>query len=322
MRRLPALTLMTVVLAGFLSVAQSQGQPEQVVQPEIVTLSLPVDGSPTDLVVHIYKPSTPGATRFPLVLYAHGRQYNPNPLEPSPLAAPINVGTANWWLQEGFAVVAPLRPGYGKTGGFDREQPFVYLQGNTCVTEPKSINPLYDRAALKGGEVILATLAWAQRQPWVIPDRIMLVGFSFGGVVTMAVASTNPRGVVGAVNFGGGMGANPAASPRKPCRPDLLTAAYGRFGKTARMPSLWLYAENDLLWGVDIPHQWFDAFKAGGSNAIFVQTPPVPGEGLFAGHLLIDLGGPLWHPSVEVFLRKMVGRSGGHSPASWSRPGQ
>ncbi len=306
MKRLFAIALMLALLAGFSGVAQSQEQPAQVVQPEIVTLSLPVDGSPTDMVTHIYKPNTPGATRFPLVVFAHGRGYSPNPLVPVPPPdrAPINMVTANWWLQKGFAVVAPLRPGYGKTGGFDREQQFVYWQGNSCVTEPKSINPLYERAALRGREVMLAALTWAQRQPWVVPDRIVLVGHSVGGVITMAAAALNPRGVVAAINFDGGMGGNPATSPRRPCKPHLLTAAYGRFGKTAHVPSLWLYAENDLYWGVDIPHQWFDAFKAGGSNAIFVQTPPVPGEGPNVGHSLLDLGGPLWHPSVEAFLRE------------------
>ena len=213
------------------------------------------------------------------------------------------MATANWWLQKGFAVVAPSRPGYGKTGGFDREQQFVYWQGNACVTEPKSINPQYERAALKGREVILAALAWAQRQPWAIPDRIVLMGHSVGGVIMIATAAANPRGVIATINFDGGMGGNPAVSPNRPCKPDLLTAAFGRFGRTTHVPSLWLYAENDLLWGVDAPHQWFDAFKAGGSKAVFVQTPPVPGEGLLVGHFLINLGGSLWHPSVEAFLR-------------------
>ncbi len=80
MKRLFAITLMFALSAGFFGVAQSQAQPAQVLQPEIVTLSLPVDGSPTDVVTHIYKPNTPDATRLPLVLFAHGRGYNPNPL--------------------------------------------------------------------------------------------------------------------------------------------------------------------------------------------------------------------------------------------------
>jgi hypothetical protein len=40
---------------------------------------LRVDGNLTDVVTHIYKPSTSGVTRLPLVIYSHGRPLNPNP---------------------------------------------------------------------------------------------------------------------------------------------------------------------------------------------------------------------------------------------------
>ena len=44
-------------------------------------------------------------------------------------------------------------------------------------------------------------------------------------------------------------------------------------------------------------------FKNGGSDAMFLQTPPVPGEE--NGHTLINTGGPLWKPSVESFLQRL-----------------
>jgi dienelactone hydrolase len=134
-------------------------------------------------------------------------------------------------------------------------------------------------------------------------DRVLLVGQSTGGLTTIAAVATNPEGVVGGINFAGGMGGNPPGSLGKSCRPELLTALYGQFGKTTRVPTLWLYAENDLFWGADAPKRWFDSFKSGGSDATFVQTPPVPD--VVNGHSLVFTGEPLWRPSVDSFLRKL-----------------
>jgi len=278
--------------------AQQNSVKGQTVQAHVVKVSLRVDGNPADVVTHIYKPSAPSVTAFPLVIYSHGRPFNPNPPSAVALATPITPEVANWWLQKGFAVVALVRPGYGETGGTDREYPNVVWQSNSCVSEPA-----YERSVLKAREVVLAALAWAQQQPWVMRSRILLVGNSAGGFATIAAAATNPPGVIGGISFVGGLGGNPTESPSKSCKPEQVAAIYGQFGKTARIPTLWLYAENDLFWGADVPKQWFDAFKKGGSDATFLQTPPVPAEE--NGHTLINTGGPLWKPSVERFLQRL-----------------
>ena len=68
-----------VVLSASIALAQQNSvTKEQLVQPEIVKVSLRVDGNPTDVVTHIYKPSTPGVTAFPVVIYSHGRPFNPS----------------------------------------------------------------------------------------------------------------------------------------------------------------------------------------------------------------------------------------------------
>jgi dienelactone hydrolase len=290
MTRLLTLALSSMALLSAWCGSQSRAQ--DLVHPDIVTLSLQLDGSPTDVVTHIYKPSTPGVVAFPVIIFSHG-----NVIPPTDLRDPIRVEIANWWLQRGFAVIAPVRPGYGKTGGAFREIQNVTWQGNSCISEPT-----YESAVLKARQVVLAAVAWAQSQPWARRDRILLVGQSTGGLTTIATAASNPEGAIAGINFAGGMGGNPTGSPRQSCKPALLTAIYGQFGKTTHVPTLWLYAENDLHWGVDMPKQWFDAFKSSGSDATLVQTPPAPGPN---GHFLINTGGPLWKPSVESFLQKL-----------------
>ena len=230
-------TVISTVLLSTLCGSQLLAQNRELTPPEIVNLSLLIDGRSTEVVTHIYRPSGPGA--FPIMIFTHGHV-----VPPADLRDPITADVASWWLQRGFAIVAPVRPGYGKTGGAFREAQNLTWQGASCVGQPT-----YEIAMLKVREVVLATLEWAQNQSWVKRDRVLLVGQSTGGLETIATVATNPEGVIGGINFAGGMGGNPAISPGKSCKPELLTAIYGRLGKTTHVPTLWLYAENDLFWG-------------------------------------------------------------------------
>ena len=49
--------------------------------------------------------------------------------------------------------------------------------------------------------------------------RGLIEGQSVGGMTTVALAALNPPGVLGAVNFAGGSGGNPTASPGRSCKP-------------------------------------------------------------------------------------------------------
>jgi hypothetical protein len=49
--------------------------------------------------------------------------------------------------------------------------------------------------------------------------------------------------------------------PNEPCRPDLLKEMFGLYGKTAKVPSLWIYTENDKYFGPVYPKQWFAEFQ-------------------------------------------------------------
>ena len=77
---------------------------------------------------------------------------------------------------------------------------------------------------------------------------------------------------------------------------------FAAYGKTARIPGLWLYAPNDRFWGADAPGQWHAAYVAGAGTAEFVATGPVPNTD---GHELIFVGRDLWAPAVEAFLKRV-----------------
>ena len=267
-------------------------------RPEAAAIPLAgggVAGASIDMVARVYVPA--GTPPFPIVVYSHGRSgeaaIRARALPPPPAEQ------LRYWLGQGFAVVAPVRPGYGPTGGPDAEAAGGRFDASgTCTREPD-----FRRATEAGVRAIAATLAWLRSQPWADAGRVILVGQSVGGMVTVASAAAQPQGVVAYVNFAGGGGGNPTLAPGHSCGPQQLGALYAEFGRTTTLPNLWIYAQNDQFWGPDAPVLWHAAFAAGGSPTRFIHAPPVPdgnGHGL-SGHSHV-----LWAPYLDRFLRTVT----------------
>ena len=130
-----------------------------------------------------------------------------------------------------------------------------------------------------------------------------MVGQSFGGTTAIAVAAKNIPGVTAAVNFAGGGGGAPDRRPERPCREDLLAGLFTSYGATARIPTLWLYSENDRYWGKQAPRAWFEGFVARGGSGRFVQLPPYKTD----GHPSFTGNPAAWRPVLEQWLRACCG---------------
>jgi len=287
-----AMIIMSVVPVCNAQSAESAPPPVQLVK--VPMKGAGVFGSALDLSSEVFMPA--GSGPFPVLVYAHGR--SGTQLERSTLVEVIPRQFLGFWLARGFAVVAPARPGYGKTGGADREVPGHSWDGRgNCSGVP---NP--ERVATSASAAILTAVEWARAQPWAIDSKILVAGNSVGGLASAALAAANPLGVVAYINFAGGIAGNPDQAPGKSCAPERVRDAFAAYGKTARIPSLWLYAPNDKFWGPDSPARWHAAYVAGGGAAEFVTTPPVPNAD---GHELIFIGRDLWAPVVEPFLKRV-----------------
>jgi dienelactone hydrolase len=138
-----------------------------------------------------------------------------------------------------------------------------------------------------------------RQRPGAARDRALVIGQSYGGTTAATVAAMNPPGVTAAINFAGGGGGNPVTQPQRPCGPERLEAMFGDYGRTAKVPMLWMYAENDMYFGPVYPRQWHAAYVAAGGKAEFVQVPP-QGED---GHQLFTRFPAVWQPKVSEFLR-------------------
>jgi dienelactone hydrolase len=267
------------------------------ITPEIASITVSgagVFGGDVAMHAEVYKPAGPGP--FPTLIFSHGR--DADFIQRAKLEHPILKGHVRYWLAKGFAIVAPVRVGYGVTGGPDRENSGAQFDNfGTCTRSPN-----FRKVAKTTAQSTLAALSWAREQPWVDNDRIVLEGASVGGFATLATIAKHPPGVIGYINFSGGAGGLPDLAPDHSCDPQQMNELMGEFGKTATIPGLWLYSTNDHFWGPDWPHRWYDAFAAGGSPAEFIDAGELAGHD---GHQLLRYGGKMWSVQVDRFVKQL-----------------
>ncbi|HUK05396.1 MAG TPA: dienelactone hydrolase family protein [Burkholderiales bacterium] len=237
-----------------------------------------------EIVVTIWR-DTDSPQPHPALVLNHGRA--PKAATRAALGRAKYSQVSDWLAREGFIVAVPTRIGYGVTGGDDVED------SGDCFS--KNYRPGYLAAAVQ----TLAVLEMLRARPDVAPERAVVMGQSYGGTTAIAVAALNPPGVQAAVNFAGGGGGNPETRPGSPCAPDRLRRLFADYGKAARIPTLWIYTENDRYMGPTYPREWFDAFRAEGGPGEYTRYPPSGQD----GHGLFTRAPDIWAPRVLEFLR-------------------
>jgi len=133
-----------------------------------------------------------------------------------------------------------------------------------------------------------------KRRPDVDPLRIIAIGPSTGGASVVALGARNPTGLLGVVSVSGGLRFNCDGWDEK------LVEAYRKYGTTSRVPNLWLYAQNDSIFGPDIVARLHTAFLSGGHDADVVEVGPLNQN----GHFLFTGDGMRWLGEMDSFLRR------------------
>jgi len=237
---------------------------------------IPVSGSETKLATSIFYPKGQGP--FPVAVLNHGtpsgdkgRRAMGRWNEPEPINALVDLG---------FAVVVPMRRGFGATGG----------RYNGSIGGCS--NPDFYNGSLGAAEDIVATVNYVKSLPQVDSSRILLIGFSAGGIASMAAASMQPEGVKAVMNFSGGRGSGRSSSKKGvPCYPERMASAIGIYAKNITVPVLWYYAENDSFFGPEVVKSWFASFqRSGAKGELAFHQGPSSGE----GHYLIKQSGRVY----------------------------
>ena len=232
-----------------------------------------------------------GEAKAPLVVINHG-----SPAESSArpqMSRQRYSALSSWFVAHGYVVAVPLRRGYGETGGAWAED---YGPCN---------NPDYAGAGLQTAADIKAAIDFMRTQPFVASDHAIVVGQSAGGWGTIALSSLNPPGVSGMIDFAGGRGGHQRMSTggMGNCATSALVQAAAKYGATARVPMLWIYAANDTFFEPGLARRMVDAYNGAGGHATLQAVGPNGQEG---HNLATSPDGPaVWTPLVENFLRTL-----------------
>lgn len=288
-RNAPRRSAASLVLFAILSLALPAAQ--ATIQETVIRLPARVSDAygkviEQEFVVTVFEDDAPAPAPRPIALLLHGRAADP--AKRAKMGRATYRANARWLVHQGFVVAVPTRIGYGETGGEDVE--------DTGSCGNKIYPPGYQAAADQG----LVVLRYMQQRPGTDPDRAVVIGQSYGGATAITLASLNPPGLKAAINFAGGGGGNPETHPREPCAPIRLEQMFARYGKSARVPTLWIYTENDQWMGAKYPTQWHQAFVAAGGTGAFVQFGPNGKD----GHGLFTQAPEVWRPQVTSFLRE------------------
>ena len=173
----------------------------------------------------------------------------------------------------------PMRRGRGASGG-------DYLERYGCD---------HDTLA-RGIEDLDAVMAFVASQPWFDRARFVLGGQSRGGLLSVVYASARDTGARGVINLAGGW-VNGACNQRIRFHEHM----FARAGGSAGPPGLWLYSENDPLYGPDSVRGSHAAFVRAGGVADLQILPPLSPD----GHLGLPRTPVAWERMVDEFLGRL-----------------
>jgi dienelactone hydrolase len=249
---------------------------------EEFALRIPMrEAGPNGLEAVMVRPND--AAAHPLALLNHG---SPRDAQQRPtMTAWSLLPQAREFARRGWTTAIVLRRGYGSSGGSFSED-----------AEACSSHPNYTASGTESAKDLRAAIAYLVTLPAVDATHIISVGVSAGGFASVALAAAPPPGLVAAISFAGGRGSR---KPDEVCNPADLVRAFADFGRTARIPMLWVYAANDHFFGPELATRFYDAFVRSGGTALLIRAAAFRRD----GHGLFSLGGiPAWTPVVDEFL--------------------
>jgi dienelactone hydrolase len=226
----------------------------------------------------VFKPD--GAGPFPMVVFNHGKL--PGDSHAQPRNRPVAL--AREFVRHGYVVVVPNRRGFAGSGG--------QYAGHGCNVEANGFAQAQD---------VAATVDYMSAQSYVDKTHIVVAGTSHGGLTTIAYGAkdaVSAPGVRGLINFSGGLRQDECDGWQK-----NLVDAFDDYGRNVRLPSLWLYGDNDSVWQGDLHSRMFTAFVSHGAHADMIDFGNYKND---AHRLVGDRDGvQVWWPRVKAFLTQI-----------------
>lgn len=229
---------------------------------------------------YLFRP--PGRGPWPLVIYNHGSGLDQGSEDA------VQPGIAALLLSWGIACFYPHRRGYGNSPG--------PTWRSECPAE--TFSPAYNAQIIarldKESDDVIAAHDHARGLPDIDPDRIAVMGSSFGGVNSLFAAAKDARFRC-AIDFAG-------AAMNWDRNPDIAAAMIAAALRVA-IPVFYGQAENDFS---TRPTREIAAALAGGGKPYEARIYPAFGLTAWEGHLLAGRGQQIWAADVRSFLERWL----------------
>jgi dienelactone hydrolase len=240
---------------------------------------------------YLYKPEGDGP--FPVVIYNHGsRLGNERRGDPA-----VYIGRMLTWA--GFAVMVPERRGYGRSEGTTLSQDIGRDRGTAMIARLQADT-----------DDVLAAAEYLRGVRYADTNRMGIMGWSFGGVITTLAISRSSAFRV-AVNQAGGALTWPIS---RPLQEALIDAA-----QKTTTPVLLLVAQNDRTTAsITTLAEIFK--KRGVPHRMVIYEPFTPrqagGRAVAPGHVVFSAQGThVWERDVLEFLARYLGATSKGAPS-------
>ena len=287
MARLLAIRLSSVLLCLVAAAAHSQAATDST----YTDVLYPSGG--LRIQAYLYKPD--GSSPFPIVIYNHGSRAG---RERVPMPYPY---IGKMLTRAGYVVLVPERRGYGTSDGpIWRSEPNIQARLVLRLEEET--------------DDVLAALDYLHTLPFADTTRIGIMGWSFGGIVTMFAVSRSTAFAVAVDQAGGALTWDGNAQVRSA----LIAAA----DKTTT-PTLFLVAQNDRTTASITTLA--DIFQQRGvPHRVVIYPPFTPlqrGRATAPGHRVFsDEGTGVWERDVLEFLGRYLGATSKGAPGGGPDP--
>jgi len=229
---------------------------------------------------YLFKPDGPGP--FPVVVYNHGSRAG-HEREERPFAY---VGEI--LVRSGYVVVVPERRGYGKSDGPTFGQ-----------TVGKDRGPRFVACVQEETDDVLAAVEFIKTLPNADMKRLGVMGWSFGGIVSVFAASRSSafRAVVDQAGAALTWDHSPA-----------MQEALKKAARKIQIPLLGMVAENDRTTeSVKAVVREAEASGAATKLIVYPAFTPQDAAGVAPGHMIFGRDGwRFWEADVKEFLAKYL----------------
>jgi dienelactone hydrolase len=239
------------------------------------------------LMLPVWKPP------FPVAVFNHGDIDRDSPYVRYK-ARFLDSIVAKEFLRMGWAIAFPARRGVNASEG---QYPRHFHVGDGDATYKARILAMD----------ILPAIDHLKSFPNIDRNRILITGQSAGGYAAMHIASMNPPGVAGAVNFSVGRTDKVDSGPAGHLNTTMVRG-FAEFGTSTRIPMLWIFSENDSRYSANTIRASHQAFTEAGGKATLLLSAPLNIDGHF-----IHARPALWRQVLRDYLGQLAA-----SPANQS----